>query len=196
MDTWKGTKNGESARKDTEESIRTGRSGPISSRTVSRWEPVEAANDLADRFKMMVHSDYGQRCQICSKSFKIPGNRFQVYVVHIVRPSVDHRTNHLGDLLGLCGWHYSLIRYGEWAFLDPDTDQPFEDSDESQGWEQMWTFMSKAPQQIDEVGSSYIGLPIRFWNVYQEWDPDPVTLNEEGRYSIPHWEYLCGLLNV
>ena len=145
---------------------------------------------------MMVHSDYGQRCQICSKSFKIPGNRFQVYVVHIVRPSVDHRTNHLGDLLGLCGWHYSLIRYGEWAFLDPDTDQPFEDSDESQGWEQMWTFMSKAPQQIDEVGSSYIGLPIRFWNVYQEWDPDPVTLNEEGRYSIPHWEYLCGLLNV
>ena len=197
----KGPKTGESARKDTEESIRTGRSGSISSRTVSRWEPVEAANDLADRFKMMVHSDYGQRCQICSKSFKIPGNRFQVYVVHIVRPSVDHRTNHLGDLLGLCGWHYSLIRYGEWAFLDPDTDQPFEDSGESHGgeshgWEQMRTFMSRAPHRMDEPGNSYIGLPIRFWNVYQEWDPDPVTLNEEGRYSIPHWEYLCGLLRV
>ena len=192
----KGPKTEESARKDTEESIRTGRLGSISARTVSRWEPVEAANDLADRFKTMVHSDYGQRCQICSKSFTMPGNRFQVYVVHIVRPSVDHRTNHLGDLLGLCGWHYSLIRYGEWAFLDPDTDQPFEDSDESQGWEQMWTFMSKAPQQIDEVGNSYIGLPIRFWNVYHEWDPDPVTVNEEVRYSIPHWEYLCELLNV
>ena len=192
----KGPKTGESARKETEESIRTGQLGSISSRTVSRWEPVDAANDLADRFKTMVHSDYGQRCQICSKSFTMPGNRFQVYVVHIVRPSVDHRTNHLGDLLGLCGWHYSLIRYGEWAFLDPDTDQPFEDSDESQGWEQMWAFMSKAPQQIDEVGNSYIGLPIRFWNVYHEWDPDPVTVNEEVRYSIPHWEYLCELLNV
>ena len=94
-----------------------------------------------------MHSDYGQRCQICSKSFTMPGNRFQVYVVHIVRPSVDHRTNHLGDLLGLCGWHYSLIRYGEWAFLDPDTDHPFEDSGESHGWEQMRTFMSKAPTE-------------------------------------------------
>ena len=144
----------------------------------------------------MVHGDYGQRCQICSKSFTIPGNRFQVYVVHIVRPSVDHRTNHLGDLLGLCGWHYSLIRYGEWAFLDPDTYQPFEDSDESQGWEHMRTFMYRAPHQIDEVGNSYVGLPIRFWNVYHEWDPDPVTLNEKVRYSIPHWEYLCELLRV
>ncbi len=192
----KGPKTGESARKDTEESIRTGRLGSISSRTFSRWEPVEAANDLADRFKTMVHGDYGQRCQICSKSFTIPGNRFQVYVVHIVRPSVDHRTNHLGDLLGLCGWHYSLIRYGEWAFLDPDTYQPFEDSDESQGWEHMRTFMYRAPHQIDEVGNSYVGLPIRFWNVYHEWDPDPVTLNEKVRYSIPHWEYLCELLRV
>ena len=191
-----GPKTEESARKDTEESIRTGRSGSISSRTVSRWEPVEAANDLADKFKAMVHSDYGQRCQICSKSFTMPGNRFQVYVVHIVRPSVDHRTNHLGDLLGLCGWHYSLIRYGEWAFLDPDTNHPFEDSGKSHGWEQMQTFMSQAPHRMDKAGNTYVGLPIRFWNVYQEWDPDPVTLNEEVRYSIPHWEYLCELLRV
>ena len=189
-----GPQTGESARKDHEKSIRTGRLGSISSGTVSRWEPVEAANDLAVRFRTMVHSDYGQRCQICSKSFTMPGNRFQVYVVHIVRPSVDHRTNHLGDLLGLCGWHYSLIRYGEWAYLDPETDQPFEDSDKSRGWEQMQTSIAKAPHQIDEVGNSYIGLPIRFWNVYDEWGPDPVTVNEIVRYSIPHWEYLCELL--
>ena len=192
----RGPKTGESARKDTEESIRTGRLGSISARTVSRWEPVEAADDLADRFKAMVHSDYGQRCQICSRSFSMPNGGFQTYVVHVVRPSADHRTNHLGDLLGLCGWHYSLIRYGRWVFLDPDTCQPFEDSDQSQGWEHMRTSMSEAPHQIDKVGNSYISLPIKFWNVYHEWDPDPVNLKEKVRYSIPHWKYFCELLRA
>ena len=32
--------------------------------------------------------------------------------------------------------------------------------------------------------------------VYQEWKPEPVTIDEEIRYSIPHWEYLCNLLKA
>ena len=187
---------GESARKDTEESIRIGRSGSEVSKAVTRWEPFEAANNLADRFGTMVRSDYGQRCQICSSSFTMTGGQFQVYVVHVVRPSADHRTNHFGDLLGLCGWHYALVRYGQWAFLDPETDWPFEDSEESEGWERMRDCVSNAPQLIDEFGNNYVGLKIRFWNVYQKRDSDPDTIEEEVRYSIPHWKYLCELLQV
>ena len=90
----------DSAKSDTEKSVRSGRLGSTVSREVSRWEPFEAANELATRFRAMVHGDYGERCQICSRSFSMPNGSFQTYVVHIVRPSTDHRTNHLGDLLG------------------------------------------------------------------------------------------------
>ena len=186
----------DSAKNDTERSVRIGRLGSTVSRAVSRWEPVEAANELAARFRAMVHGDYGERCQICSRSFSMSNGGFQTYVVHIVRPSADHRTNHLGDLLGLCGWHYALIRYGEWAFLDPNTKQPVLDSSESEGWEKMRAYMVKAPQLIDDVGNSYIGLPIRFRNVYQDWDSTPRIIDEEVRYSVPHWKYLCQLLQI
>ena len=114
-----------SARDHTQASVQVGQSGSYVSRAISRWEPVEAANDLAEQFRAMVYGDYGQRCQICSRTFTLPGGSLQVYVVHVVPPSTDHRTNHFGDLLGLCGWHYSLIRYGEWALVDPNTHGPF-----------------------------------------------------------------------
>lgn len=191
-----GPRTDDSAKSDTEESVRVGRSGSTVSREISRWEPFEAANILAERFRSMVHGDYGERCQICSRSFAMTNGSFQTYVVHVVRPSTDHRTNHLGDLLGLCGWHYALIRYGKWAFLDPSTKQPFQDSSESEGWEKMRAFMANAPEVIDDSGYSYIGVPIRFWNVFQDWDSTPRTIDEEVRYSLPHWKYLCELLQV
>ena len=170
-----GPQTGESAKRHTKESIQIGRSGANVSSTIKRWQPTEAANDLAEEFRRMVQGDYGKRCQICSRTFTKPDGEPQVFVVHVVEPSADHRTNHFGNLLGLCGWHYALLRHGEWAFLDPETNQPFDDSDESEGWEQMRIFMAKAPQQIDEVGNPYIDLPIRFWNVYQDWASSPLT---------------------
>ena len=189
-----GPKTQESARVDTVESIREGRARTEVSRSITRWEPAEAENELADKFKALVHGDYGKRCQICSKSFDMRGGQLQVYVVHVVPPSWDHRTNHLGDLMGLCGWHYSIIRYGNWAFLNPNTAAPFEDTDASEGWREMRDFLSGAPQLEDEEGNSYVSLKIRFWNVYQEWGSDPITVDEEIRYSVPHWIYLCELL--
>ena len=191
-----GPRTEESANRDTESSVQIGRSGSIVSRTTSGWEPMEAANELAARFRNMVHGDYGNRCQICSRSFSMPNGGYQSYVVHVVQPSTDHRTNHLGDLLGLCGWHYALVRYGEWALLDPDTNLPFEDSFEARGWEKMVAAVGEAPEKVDESGNPYISLPIRFWNIYQDWDPVPETISEEVRYSIPHWKYLCELLKV
>ncbi len=186
----------ESARNHTQASVQVGRSGSYVSRAISRWEPVEAANDLAEQFRAMVYGDYGQRCQICSRTFTLPGGSLQVYVVHVVPPSADHRTNHFGDLLGLCGWHYSLIRYGEWAFLDPETHQPFVGLDESEGWERLQHFVSNAPRRVDDLGNEYVGLKIRFSNVYQDWESDPTDVEEKIRYSIPHWTYLCQLLQA
>lgn len=186
----------DSARDHTRDSARVGRSGSHVSISISRWEPVEAANELAQRFRAMVYGDYGQRCQICSRTFTLPGGGWQVYVVHVVPPSADHRTNHFGDLLGLCGWHYSLIRYGEWALLDPGTQQPFVDSDGLEGWERLQRFVEQAGKSVDDSGNDYVGLKVRFSNIYQDWSSDPADLEEEIRYSIPHWEYLRALLQA
>ena len=185
-----------SARNHTQVSVQVGRSGSYVSRAISRWEPVEAANDLAEEFRAMVYGDYGQRCQICSRTFTLPGGSLQVYVVHVVPPSADHRTNHFGDLLGLCGWHYSLIRYGEWAFLDPETHQPFVGLDELEGWERLQNAVPNAPRHVDDLGNEYVGLEIRFSNVYEDWESDPTDVVEKVRYSIPHWTYLCQLLQA
>lgn len=144
----------------------------------------------------MVHGDYGKRCQICSRSFTVRGGQLQVYIVHVVPPSKDERTNHFGDLLGLCGWHFALMCYGEWCFLNPDTSQHFTYSNGIAGWERMRDFMAGRPEEQDDMGNSYVGLPIRFSNVYQDWDSEPNTIQEEIRYSIPHWKYLCELLKT
>ena len=178
----------ESARIHTERSSLEGRSGTRVPYTATRWQPTEAAEKLAGDFRDMVQSDYGKRCQICSRSFSIRDNRLQVYVVHIVPPGKDDRTNHFGDLLGLCGWHYALLQYGQWAFLDSETKQEFKK------WEHMRNFISGMSQDVDELGNPYVGILIRFYNVYDGWDAEPRTMDEEVRYSIPHWTYLCELI--
>ena len=184
----------DSAKEDTEKSIREGRAGSNVSRTLIRWELQAAAQDLAIKFRSMVHGDYSKRCQICSRSFVVSGGQLQVYVAHVVPPGEDRRTNHFGDLLGLCGWHFSLMRYGEWCFLDPATRHPFLDSSDREGWEQMRDFVTERPVEVDDMGNRYVGLPVRFSNVYRDWNSEPEATYEEIRYSIPHWKYLCELL--
>ena len=144
----------------------------------------------------MVHGDYGKRCQICSRTFTTTGGDWLVNVVHVVPPRKGYQTNHFGDLLGLCGWHYNLLRYGEWALLDDNNGQPFEDMDGTLGWERMRSFILNCPQRADEQGNLYVGLPVLFSNVYKNWQSEPVPVTEEIRYSIPHWEFLCELLNA
>ena len=191
-----GPRTTDSARDHTRDTARVGRSGSYVSRSFSHWEPVEAANELAQQFRDMVYGDYGRRCQICSQTFALPGGGLQVYVVHVVPPSSDHRTNHFGDLLGLCGWHYSLIRYGEWALVDPSTHQPFVASDGLEGWQHLQQFVEQAGKSVDDSGNEYVGLKIRFSNIYQDWSSDPDDMEEEIRYSIPHWTYLRALLQA
>ena len=180
----------ESARSDTQQSAQFGRSGTRIPKTVIRWQPTEAARKLADEFRSMVRGDYGRRCQICGTTFKMSNGELQVFVVHIVPPRRDHRTNNFGNLVGLCGRHYALVRYGEWGLCDPETREPCDN------WEHMQESILRASAEIDDEGNPYVGLPVRFWNIYQGWESTPGTVVEEICYSIPHWKYLRELLST
>ena len=185
-----GPKTEESAREHTQQSAQFGRTGAPVTKTVRRWQPTEAAKKLGDEFRNMVRSDYGRRCQICGAMFRMSNGELQVSVIHIVPPRKDDRTNHFGNLVGLCGWHYALVRDGEWALCHPETREPFGE------WEHMRDFVLKASEKTDDEGNRYVSLPIRFWNVYQGWESTPGTVDEEVRYSIPHWTYLRELLST
>ena len=191
-----GPNTSQSARDYTDRSRRVGRNEPHELRLVAMSELGPEGRALEDEFRSMVEGDYGKRCQICTRTFAKTGGGWQVNVVHVVPPRMDYRTNHFGDLLGLCGWHFNLLRYGEWALLDPNTDQPFEDMDGTRGWVRMRTFILNRAPETDDLGNQFVGLPVRFSNVYQEWQAEPVSIAEEIRYSIPHWEFLCRLLSV
>lgn len=142
----------------------------------------------------MTRSDYVERCQICGRTFKKrAGEDRQIFVIHIVKPSSDERTNHYGNLIGVCGWHYALMRYGEFEFLDPATELPFT------GWKRMQDYVlnvQEFDQKRDEVDISYVGLPVRFSNVYEKWSGKADTEDGEIRYCIPHWKYLCELFKT
>ncbi len=185
-----GPKTEESAEEHTRASSKVGRSGAHVRKSVARWEPTEAAKDLADRFRSMVESDYVKRCQICGKTFTKSDGEFQVFVVHFLPPSEDHRTNHFGNLVGLCGWHYAVLKFGVRAWLDPKTGERFDD------WTHWRDFVLGASAESDDAGNRYISVPLRFSNVYPEWRSDPEPIDEEIHFSIPHWTYLCELLKT
>ena len=191
-----GPNTSQSARNYTNRAIRLARREPHEVRLVSRSERGPEGRALQEEFRSMVEGDYGKRCQVCTRTFTRTGGGWLVNVVHVVPPREGCLTNHFGDLLGLCGWHFNLLRYGEWALLDPDTERPFEDMDGTHGWERMRTFILNRPQDTDELGNPFVGLPVRFTNVYLEWQSEPASITEEIRYSIPHWDFLCRLLRV
>ena len=186
----------QSARDYTARSGRVGRNEPHELRLVATYELGPEGQALEDEFRSMVEGDYGKRCQICTRTFVRTGGGWLVNVVHVVPPREGYPTNHFGDLLGLCGWHFNLLRYGEWALLDPNTDRPFEDMDGTRGWERMRAFILNCAPEMDDLGNHFVGLPVRFTNVYLEEQSEPTSITEHIKYSIPHWEFLCRLLRV
>ena len=191
-----GPNTSQSARDYSARSVRVGRNEPHELRLVARYELGPEGQALEDEFRSMVQGDYGKRCQICTRTFVRTGGGWLVNVVHVVPPREGYPTNHFGDLLGLCGWHFNLMRYGEWALLDPDTDRPFEDMDGARGWERMRTFILNRTPETDESGNQFVELRVRFTNVYLEGQSEPTSITEGITYSIPHWEFLCRLLRV
>ncbi len=185
-----GPKTLDSAKRHRCRSEQLGTQEPPVARIVSASERGPQGKKLADEFRDMVHGDYGKRCQICGTTFRQRNNHLQVYVVHLIAPSQDPRTNYFGNLLGLCGWHCALIQFGEWALLDSETGQPCRD------WERMRNVVRSASERIDDAGNPYCAVPIQFANVYLDWNSAPVTQTSEIRYSRPHWQYFCERLNT
>ena len=80
------------------------------------------------------------------------------------------------------------MSFGEWSLANRDTGNLVESS------EQLYELIVREEKRVNENGDDYIAIPIRFFNVYQNWQhvPTPVV-DEELRYSVPHWTYLCKL---
>ena len=182
----------ESAESDTRLSGYFGRSGRRIRKEVHQFELTEDAKALKARFRDMVLNDYQGRCQICGNLFETregKNKRNQIFIFHIVPPSRDRRTNHFGNLLGLCGWHYALVSYGQWSIIEKETGNPIE------GSEQLVHKLTGMDEVIDDDGNSYFAVPIRFYKVYRQWESNSETIDKTIHYSKPHWDYLCELLN-
>ena len=151
-------------------------------------EPGPEGKALAEAFKAMVVGDYGGRCQICGRTFAKSDGSHQVFVVHLVHPMDHPSSNHFGNLLGLCGWHFALIEHGQWNLIDPETDAPAVDD------QQQRAVILGLQERVDDMGNMYRELPIRFANVYDEWAAELAMADAIVHYSIPHWQYLCELL--
>ena len=176
-----------SAAADTSRSVELARREGWQIREVSHRERGPEGRALADEFRDMVKGDYGRRCQICGNTFTKLDGESQVFIVHLVAPSRHMQTNHFGNLLGLCGWHFALVQHGQWQFMTSEQASPVDNA------EQLTELILNLSEEIDEAANSYRALPIRFQNIYGEWASEPSTISAEIRYSLPHWEYLCAL---
>ena len=158
-----------SAQRDTRRSARHGRSGTRVNREISRFEPSATAQSLDEKFKHMLLGDYNRRCQICGSTFLTRNGDLQVFADHVVDPSDGAGTNHFGNLMSLCGWHYALISYGQWVLLDPISEWPVEDIEGQGNNDSVLQLLLKAETEWDNAGNEFITLPITFWNVYPNW---------------------------
>lgn len=143
---------------------------------------------LEAKFRSMLYGDYRKHCQICGNTFR--GNELQVNLVHIVPPkkeSLDYPTNYYGNILGLCGWHFNLMKYGKWAFID---DRDTLDHDLSDMGKMRGFILERVREEDDEWGKPVYKLPIWFFNVSLNWQQTKTTIKEEIRYSAPHWKYV------
>ena len=144
----------------------------------------------------MVDGDYGRRCQLCGNSFSKTDGELQGFVVHIVHPNEDNRANNFGDLIGVCGWHYALMKFGQWGFDFPVTGRSNGESPRIDSWQRLRGDIVSAQEDQDESGNPFVAIPICFFNVFDEWEPKPKTIKTEIRYSIPHWKHLRELLTI
>ena len=191
-----GPKTDASAKNNAVQSTEIGRSGVKRRVAVSRWVPTDAAESLAERFRLMVDGDYGKRCQLCGNAFTKTDGELQGFVIHIVPPREDNRANNFGDLIGVCGWHYALVKFGQWTFDFLGTRPSNGGGPRNDSWPRLRDAIVSAKEDHDESGNPFVAIPICFFNVFDEWGPMPKTVRTEIRYSIPHWKHLCELLTI
>lgn len=180
----------ESVERDTSVWSESGRRGAHEVREIRRYVLSKEARKISQQVRDLLEGDYGGRCQICGSTFVTPSGNVQVFTDHIVDPQKDSRTNHFGNLLSLCGWHYALVSYGQWVFRDRATGSP------TATGINLHSLVGTVAEEIDDDGNRFVPVPIRFWNVYRCWRSEPECIDAEIRFSIPHWKYFRRLIRA
>ena len=186
-----GPKTVESAVQDTISSASSGKVGSPKIQSVVSSTPDLEAKERAERFETMLKEDYGKRCQICGSSFLTRKGNLHIFASHIIKPAEHSLTNHFGNRLSLCGWHYTLISYGQWDLLHPDTQQTI---DKDNLVDQLQDILCPSTDSIND--DTLTRVAIRFSNLYLNWEPKPEQIIETILFSRPHREYLCRLLKT
>ncbi len=186
-----GPKTVESAVQDTISSASSGKVGSPKIQNVVSSTPGPEAEERAEKFETMLKEDYGKRCQICGSSFLTRKGNLHIFASHIVKPAEHSLTNHFGNRLSLCGWHYTLISYGQWDLLHPDTQQTI---DKDNLVDQLQDILCPSTDSIND--DTLTRVAIRFSNLYLNWEPKPEQIIETILFSRPHREYLCRLLKT
>lgn len=183
--------------KTTESAIQDTRRLAESERTEGRkrltitYEPDQDTKAQSVKNEDKLRGDYRERCQICGSTFLTRAGKLNIFVPHTVKPKKHSLTNHFGNLLSLCGWHYALLDYGQWALLDPDTEEPI---DKEHLPERLLDLLQDSSRETASDEGPYITILIRFYNLYLHWNPSPEGKIEEIRFTLPHREYFCQLL--
>ncbi len=138
-----------------------------------------------------LRGDYRERCQICGSTFLTRAGNLNIFAPHTVKPKQHSLTNHFGNLLSLCAWHYALLDYGQWALLDPETEEPI---DKENLPEQLLNLLQDNSRVTVSDEGPHINIPIRFSNLYLHWNTSPEEKIEEIRFTLPHRENFCQLL--
>lgn len=154
-------------------------------------EPDQDTKAQSVKNEDKLRGDYRERCQICGSTFLTRAGNLNIFTPHTVKPKQHSLTNHFGNLLSLCAWHYALLDYGQWALLDPETEEPI---DKENLPERLLNLLQDDSRVIVSDEGPHINIPIRFSNLYLHWNPSPEEKIEEIRFTLPHWKFFCQLL--
>jgi len=154
-------------------------------------EPDQDTKAQSVKNEDKLRGDYRERCQICGSTFLTRAGNLNIFAPHTVKPKQHSLTNHFGNLLSLCAWHYALLDYGQWALLDPETEEPI---DKEHLPERLLNLLQDNSRETVSDEGPHINIPIRFSNLYLHWNPSPEEKIEEIRFTLPHRENICQLL--
>ncbi len=179
-----------SADRDTKRAAESGRLGSRRKKVSYPMTHARVSKEMSKEFESMLRLDYNKRCQICGSSFRTKkGNNLHTFTSHTVKPMEHLLTNHFGNLLSLCGWHFALISYGQWELLHPVTDKEIDTNRLTEELRDIFTFLK-------DMEREEVLVTIRFSNLYLNWSSEPERKDQKIRFSKPHIKYFYDLLQA
>ncbi len=174
-----------SAAKDKEEYENSRGKGKFKTIVSKRYYPDDTENEFEERFENFLRNDTNCRCQICGRSFANKESGTE----HIFKPKIfDRLGNHFGNMLALCGWHFSLIKYATWKFISIEG-KVLSTLDE------IINHINNLKETLSDDDNVIFNLEAEFYNVYEEDSEEPKKIREKIMYSVSHWDYFLEFFN-